>query len=595
MPKEISSDFQEFLQQLKSKTDIVDVVSSYISLEKKGSNYWACCPFHHEKTPSFSVNQQDQFYHCFGCGVSGDVITFVQELESIDFIDAVKILAERVKMPLPNMNFDSEKTIEAKRKRDQVLKILRASARFYLDNLNSGKADAHVSYILGRKLSSSTVRRFGLGASLDFRSLPEFLLDQGFSRADIIDSGAVNESEEKKLTDAQGGRLIFPIINSYGDVIAFGGRVLEKADFAKYKNTKDTIVFDKRKNLYNINLLKNEKKVTTLKNIIMVEGYMDTISLWQAGFKNVVASMGTSLTKEQARLAKRYAEEVLICYDGDFAGQKGAIRGLEILRDEGVSVRVVSLPDELDPDDVVKKYGYEGYQKCLDKAMPLIDFKLEVLGKEYDLTKTEEKRAYISKALGIIGEEESASVKEDLLKTLRDKTGVTYESLKRDLESSAGGKQKPAEIKEPIRKEDGADRIIKACRFILAASLFNAKYARNFDLSGVRFDNSVHNTIAEYILGKRNKGENPRASDLFEIFDEKTPELAEIFDLSLGDILNQSESEKYFSDCLKTLRREQIEEELKKLSAACDAETDIATKREMTRRILELTIQLKKF
>ena len=595
MPKEISSDFQEFLQQLKSKTDIVDVVSSYISLEKKGSNYWACCPFHHEKTPSFSVNQQDQYYHCFGCGASGDVITFVRELESIDFIDAVKILAERAKMPLPDMNFDSEKTIEAKRKRDQVLKILRASARFYLDNLNSGKADAHVSYILGRKLSSSTVRRFGLGASLDFRSLPEFLLDQGFSRADIIDSGAVTESDSRKLSDAQGGRLIFPIINSFDDVIAFGGRVLEKTDFAKYKNTRDTLVFDKRKNLYNINLLKKEKKAEGLKNIVMVEGYMDTISLWQAGFKNVVASMGTSLTKEQARLAKRYADEVLICYDGDFAGQKGAIRGLEILRDEGVSVRVVSLPDELDPDDVVKKYGYEGYQKCLDKAMPLIDFKLEVLGKGYDLTKTEEKRAYISKALGIIGEEESASVKEDLLKTLRDKTGVTYESLKRDLESSAGGKQKPAEKKEPIRKEDGEDRIIKACRFILAASLFNAKYARNFDLSGVRFDNSVHNTIAEYILGKRNKGEKPRASDLFEIFDEKTPEPAEILDLSLGDSLDGTDAEKYFSDCLKTLRREQIEEELKKLSAACDAETDIATKREMTRRILELTIQLKKF
>ena len=213
MPKEISSDFQEFLQQLKSKTDIVDVVSSYISLEKKGSNYWACCPFHHEKTPSFSVNQQDQYYHCFGCGASGDVITFVRELESIDFIDAVKILAERAKMPLPDMNFDSEKTIEAKRKRDQVLKILRASARFYLDNLNSGKADAHIQYILDRKLSSSTVRKFGLGASLDFRSLPEFLLDKGYRRDDILDSGAVTETDKKKLIDSQGGRLIFSIIN----------------------------------------------------------------------------------------------------------------------------------------------------------------------------------------------------------------------------------------------------------------------------------------------------------------------------------------------------------------------------------------------
>ena len=339
MPNGLDS---EFLAKLKSKNDIVEVIGNYVSLEKKGSNYWACCPFHHEKTPSFSVNSIDQYYHCFGCGVSGDVITFVREIESVDFVDAVKILAERVKMPLPDINFDSEKTIEQKRRRDAVLKILRESAHFYLHNLNSGRADAHVQYILDRKLSSSTVRKFGLGASLDFKSLPEYLLDKGYRRDDILESGAVTETDKNRLIDAQGGRLIFPIINAFDDVVAFGGRVLEKTDFAKYKNTKETIVFNKSKNLYNINLLKKQKKAAGLKNIVMVEGYMDTISLWQAGFYNVVASMGTSLTKEQARLAKRYADDVLISYDGDFAGQKGAIRGLEILRDEGVNVRVLS-------------------------------------------------------------------------------------------------------------------------------------------------------------------------------------------------------------------------------------------------------------
>lgn len=584
----------EFLAQLKSKNDIAEVIGSYVHLERKGTNYWACCPFHHEKTPSFSVNTLDQYYHCFGCGASGDVITFVREIESVDFIDAVKILAERVKMPLPDMNFDSEKTLEQKRKRDQILKILNASAHFYLDNLNSGKADAHIQYILDRKLSSPTVRRFGLGASLDFKSLPQYLLDKGFRRDDILESGAVTASDSGKLTDAQGGRLIFPIINAFDDVVAFGGRVLEKTDFAKYKNTKETLVFNKSKNLYNINLVKKQKKAEGIKNLVMTEGYMDTISLWQAGFHNVVASMGTSLTKEQARLAKRYADDVLISYDGDFAGQKGAIRGLEILRDEGINVRVVALPEGMDPDDVVKRYGTEGYQKCLDEAMPLIDFKLTVLERGKDLSKTEEKREFIAQALKVIREEDSASVREDLLKTLRNKTGVTYESLRRDLENEP---QRPAEheIKEPVRSEDGADKYVKACRFILASVLFNAKYARNFDISRVKFDNTVHNIIAEYIALRQKGGENVRASDLFEIFDESTPELSAILDLSLGDGFSSPESEKYFNDSVKTLSRRKIEEELKALSAKCDRETELEKKKQYTRRILELTIQLKNF
>lgn len=584
----------EFLQELKSKIDLVELISSYIPVDKKGGNYWARCPFHHEKTPSFSINAAEQFYHCFGCGVSGDAISFVREIESVDFYDAVKILCERAHMQLPEMNFETEKTLEQKKKRDEMLKIMRSSARFYLKNLNSGKADAHVQYILNRKLSSSTVRKFGLGASLNFGDLPEYLLDSGFSRVNILDSGVVIESEKNhRLIDAQGGRLIFPIINAMDDVIAFGGRVLEKTDFAKYKNTRETALFDKSKNLYNINLLKKEKKATGIKDIIMVEGYMDTISLYQAGFTNVVASMGTSLTKDQARLCKRYTDNVYICYDGDGAGQKGAIRGLEILRDEQINVRVVPLPEDLDPDDVIKKYGNEGYRKCLDRAMPLIDFKLSLLDRQFDVSKTEEKRAYTAAALKVIAEAESESVKEELLKIVRDKTGTTYEALKRDLENAPVRPETEKRVERKI--DDGSDRLIKACRFVLASVLFHAKYAKNFDISSVIFDNNVHNSIAEYIKNQKNKGETVRASALFEIFDENTPELSEILDLSMGDSLEGDGAARYFDDCLKILERDRIERDLKELSAVCDAETDIARKKEYTRQILQLTIQLKNF
>ena len=582
-----------FLQLLKNKNDLVKVAGAYVPLERKGDRWWGCCPFHHEKTPSFTVNADAQFYYCFGCHASGDVIKFVQEIESVDFMDAVRILAERAKIPVPEMNFDTEKTAEQKRKRDAVLNILRTSARFYLDNLNSGKADAHIQYILDRKISASVVRKFGLGASLNFQDLPQFLLDSGFSRQDILDSGVVTESEKNhRLIDAQGGRLIFPVINAFGDVVAFGGRVLEKTDFAKYKNTRETMVFNKSKNLYNINQVKKQKKAGLLKNAIIVEGYMDTIALFQAGFENVVASMGTALTKEQARLIKRYTDTVYISYDGDFAGQKGAIRGLEILRDEQINVRVVPLPEGLDPDDVIKKQGSEGYARCLEAAMPLIDFKMEVARRQFDLSKTEEKRNYISAALKVIAEAESESVKEDLLKKLRDETGMTYESLRRDLDNTPA-ENREKEIAEPVLREDGSDGIVKACRFLLASVLFGAKYAKNFDLSRVRFDDPVHNMIADYIKERQKRGERVRASALFDILDESTPELSAILDLSVGDALEGVGGEQYFRDCIRILERERIEEELQKLGAACDAETDIERKRLLTRRVLELTMQLK--
>ena len=585
----------EFLSQLKSKNDLVEVVNAYVPLERKGGNWWGRCPFHHEKTASFSVNADGQFYHCFGCGVSGDVITFIREIESVDFMDAVKILAERAKMPLPEMNFDTEKAAELKKKRDNLLNILRDTAHFYLDNLNSGKADAHVQYILDRKISAPVVRKFGLGASLDFQSLPQFLLSRGYSKQDILDSGAVMESEKnKRLVDAQAGRLIFPVINAFGDVVAFGGRVLEKTDFAKYKNTRETMVFEKSKNLYNINQIKKQKKAGTLKDIIVVEGYMDTISLFQAGFENVVASMGTALTKDQARLAKRYAENVYISYDGDFAGQKGAIRGLEILRDEGINVRVVPLPEGLDPDDVIKRRGQEGYRACLDAAMPLIDFKMEVQRRSFDLSKTEERRAYIAAALKVIAEAESESVKEDLLKRLRDETGVTYESLRRDLDN-APVKPRETEIAEPVLREEGTDGKLKACRFILASVLFGAKYAKNFDLSSVNFDNPVHNTIAEYVKARQKRGEPLRASAIFDIVDEHEPELSQILDLSIGESLLGTGAEKYFHDCVQALARAKIDAELERLSRLCDAESDLSKKREITREILRLTIERKNF
>ncbi|MBQ8291779.1 MAG: DNA primase, partial [Clostridia bacterium] len=439
-----------FMQELKQKNEIVEVIGSYVALDRKGNTHWACCPFHHERTPSFAVNQAEQFYHCFGCGVSGDVVKFVQEIESTDFIGSVRILAARAKMEVPESNFDTEEAVKRKKKRDAMSKIMLDCARFYLSNLYSGdeRADAHLQYISNRKLAPTTVKKFGLGASLDFDSLPEYLAEKGYMKQDLLDSGALVEAKSGRLVDFQAGRLIFPIINAMDEVVAFGGRLLEKSDFAKYKNTKETMLFNKSKTLYNVNLLKKLKRKQAIPNVIMVEGYMDTISLYQAGFENVVASMGTALTKEQARLLKRYSDNVLISYDGDFAGQKADSRGIEILKDENINVRVVPMPDGLDPDDVVKQ-GADKYQACLDKAMPLVDYKLHALEKKYDIKDTEGRRRFVNEALKVVATADTESVKEELLKHLRDKTGISYHALERDLQAAAKESKNTETVETP--------------------------------------------------------------------------------------------------------------------------------------------------
>ncbi len=583
---------QEFLITLKEKLNIIEVAGSYVTLDRRGGSYWACCPFHHEKTPSFAINEADQYYHCFGCGESGDVIKFVREMENIDFMDAVKLLAERAGLQMPQTGFDNQKTAELKRKRDTLLKIMNDCAHFYLDNLNSGKADEHIEYILKRQIPSNLVRSFGLGASLNFNDLPRFLLSKGYSKQDILDSGTVNEVNGR-LSDAQGGRLIFPVINAMDEVVAFGGRVLKKTDFAKYKNTKETVLFNKSKTLYNINLLKRLRKTQTIKEVIIVEGYMDTISLYQAGFKNVVASMGTSLTQEQARLIKRYADNVFISYDGDGAGQKANMRGLEILKDEGLNVRVVPLPEGLDPDDVIKQRGPEGYRQCLDSAMPLIDYKLSVLEKGYDMSHTDEKRKFVSDAIKIVRTADSAAEQEELLKNLRDKTGITYESLSRDLQS-APVKEPAAPKSETVRK-DNSSVTVKASRFIIAAYLFGAKFAEE-DISGIPFCDDVHLIIANYIKSKKLLEERVQPAELFEFFEENTPEyeeLCRILDFSDGRLDGQV-NEDYFYDCIKKLKIYDLDRTINALRAQAKKESEVASARRILNEINELIQQKEK-
>ncbi len=585
------NDFSDFIRVLKEKNDIVDVIGSYVKLERKGYNYWACCPFHHEKTPSFSVNAADRYYHCFGCGVSGDVIGFVKEYENVDFMQAVQILAARAGLEVPAFDDKSaEENAAKKKKRDRLSALMKDAARFYLGNLHSGRAEPHVEYLTKRGVLPTTVRKFGLGASLDYHSLPAHLLAAGYTEEECVESGACVRTEEGRLIDAEGERLIIPIINHFDEVVAFGGRILKPTDRAKYKNTRETLLFNKSQNLFNINLVKKEKRAGGIPSLIMVEGYMDAISLYQAGFHNVVASMGTSLTKEQARLCRRYSENVYISYDGDFAGQKANLRGLDILKQEGIKVRVVPMPEGLDPDDVVKKTGAEGYKKCLDAAMPLIDFRILSAQRKYDLKKTDEVREFVKEALSIVREAESATEREELVKRISEVSGVSRSALQRDLETAPPPEKRAETASAPA--EDGADREKKAARFVLAACLFKKPYAEGCDLSAFRFADVAHRTIAGFITEAKRSG-TLRPSGIFDVMPGDDRELSEVLDLDFGENLDGAQAERYFSDCVATLRRAALSEQIEEARAEYARTEDAETKREILSRIAQYTKQLK--
>ena len=582
----------KFIEELKNKNDIIDVVSRYCSLTQKGGGFWACCPLpgHNERTPSFCVNQYGQFFKCFGCGRGGDVISFIMEMESLSYMEAIKHLAEKAGMELPQSFKEERQTNEDYKKKDTVLSILKDTAKFYVANLRSGKATAHEEYIAKRGLTKETVTAFGIGASLDYDGLVSHLKAKGYALEDMISAGVVSENKSDSgrvfYSDFEAKRLVFPIINAMGEVIAFGGRVLEKTDFGKYKNTRETSVFVKNKTLYNINQIKKQKASGPIKEIIMVEGYMDTISLFVAGFKNVVASMGTSLTKEQARLLKRYTENVLICYDGDFAGQAANIRGLEILKVEGLNVKVVSLPDGMDPDDVIKKLGAEAYAKCLEEAMPLIDFKLKILRDKFLHGSVEGKRRYISEAVKVINTSPSDAEKEELLRALSKQTGITYQSLVRDMQKSPISQEN--EQKQAISKPV-AGKVVQAERYVLARVLYAKRpLPEDFVLGELRFTDANRMEIAAYVTDVLAGGMQVKGTILREYMGESGREETEtVMQLVASEDMIADTEDRYFKDCVAVLKMDKIESDIEVLKSQLNT-TSVEERNKIIEQLMKL-------
>lgn len=582
-----------FIEELKTRNDIADVVASYTNLVRKGNRQWACCPFHHEKTPSFAISPDMQMYKCFGCGDSGDVITFVQKIESTDFMGAVEILANRAGMQVPQLS--SDKGLHEKKKRkQQMAEICLEAARFYNSYLFSPQGEFAIEYLKKRGLSISTIKRFGLGLSPDWDSLKRHLYSKKLDLELAYECGVLGKKNDRYY-DSLGERLIVPIINSMGEVIAFGGRSMKKdVDFAKYKNTQQTDLFDKSKNLFGLNLVSKKKKQGTLEYIIVVEGYMDAIALHQAGFDSAVASMGTSLTKEQAKLMKRYVERVYICYDGDGAGTKGTLRGLEILKAEGLDVRVMSMPDGLDPDELILKYGVEAYQKAMDDALPLTDYKLKIEKTNFNFNSRNEadrqdaKRRYTIKALEIISQLDHPVEIESYLIKLSKETGFSLEWLKRSL---AG--EKKVESQQQKKAENTKfvlDQHKKALYYILKCMLAGEEYAKlDFDID-FEDDEFLAKSFA-YVRKCQNEDKKPVPSMLMDIFEGRFKENIDYLQETV--FTTTIENKQFFADCAKLVHKNQVQNQIDRLTKAWQDEPEQQKRKEMLMQITQLNLQLK--
>ena len=443
---------KSFLEELVARNDILDVVGGYVTLQPKGGSYWGCCPFHNEKTPSFHVLPDRQYYHCFGCKKGGGVINFIMEIENLSYPDAVHFLAKRVNLPVP---VDRE-AAEADRLRSRLLALNRDAARYYYDILQKPEGAAVQAYLNRRQIRRGIAVRFGMGAAPEgWDRLMRAMTAKGYSKQELIKAGLIVQNKNGGLYDKFRNRLILPVVDVRGDVVGFGSRVIDKSE-PKYMNTSETLVYSKRRVLYGLNLAKKTKRP----NIILCEGNLDVVTLHQAGFDNAVASMGTALTVEQTRLLSRYTKELILCYDNDNAGQLATQRALEILKNSEFTVRVLQLPRRLvdgsyikqDADDFIKFQGADAFERLLNGSENGIEFRMGQVAEKYDMKNDADRIAYAAEISQVLSTVDNAVEREIYTVRAAETAGFTPEAMRNEV-NRAFRKNKRRAQREQTRRE----------------------------------------------------------------------------------------------------------------------------------------------
>ena len=449
----------ELLEEIRSRNDIIDVISQYVVLKRSGRNYFGLCPFHNEKSPSFSVSPDKQIFHCFGCGVGGNVFHFITKIENISFVESVQMLAERAGVNLPTIgNYEDEKVAKLKAK---VYDVNNFSAEFYHQNLYKPTAKPGQEYIKKRKLDNNTLKAFKIGYSGEFDELYKALRKEGFEDEEILASGLVNKTKEGRYIDRYRHRVMFPIQDVRNRVIAFGGRVLDDSK-PKYINSPENIVYSKGRNLFGLNVAKKSNP-GIMKRLLIVEGYMDAISLYQRGISNVVASLGTALTDAQGRLLRKSTEQVILGYDSDGAGQAAIVRGMEILKNMGCDIRVLQISGAKDPDEFVIKYGPDRFKKCMDDAISVVEYKVKNLKKELNLENVSDKIKFLNALAKILSEVDNSMEREVYVEKIAKAYGISkeaiYAEINKKLYSNNGANPKILEARPNIIRPKQEEKI----------------------------------------------------------------------------------------------------------------------------------------
>lgn len=553
---------EEVVEEVRMKNDIVDVISGYVKLQKKGSNYFGLCPFHNEKSPSFSVSPSKQMYYCFGCGAGGNVITFVMEYENYSFMEALQMLADRAGVALPKQEYSKEAK-EAADLRTALLEINRMAANYYYYQLTNPQGEAGYRYLRDRQLSDDTIRHFGLGfANKTSDDLYRYLRAKGYDDRILKETGLVT-IEERGAHDKFWNRVMFPIMDVNNRVIGFGGRVMGAGE-PKYLNSPETKLFDKSRNLYGLNYARLSRE----KYILICEGYMDVIAMHQAGFTNAVASLGTAFTTQHAALLKRYTDKVVLTYDSDGAGTKAALRAIPILRDVGISIRVLNMQPYKDPDEFIKNMGAEAFRERIEQARNSFLFEIDVLKRNYEMEDPEQKTEFYNQVAKKLCEFPEALERDNYLEAVSREFFINFEDLKRLVNRMGArlGPVSPREEEESTsvkKKKDREDGKNQSQRLLLTWLIENPFLFDKIEgiITPDDFIEDLYHQVARMVFDGHAAG-NLNPAEILNHFindEEQYRVVAGLFNASLKESLDNEEQKKAFSETIMKVKKNSLD------------------------------------
>lgn len=557
----------DIIEEIRSKNDIVDVISGYVKLQRKGSSYFGLCPFHNEKSPSFSVTPSKQMYYCFGCGAGGNVYTFVMQYENYDFPEAVKVLAERAGVELPEESNDAESR-KASNLRKILLEINKKAAYFYFYKLKQPDGQIGYQYLTGRALTPETIKHFGLGYAGKYRDeLYRYLKKEGYSDEMLKESGLITFDEKRGIYDKFFNRVMFPIMDVNSRVIGFGGRVMGEGE-PKYLNSPETKVFEKSRNLYGLNLARSSRT----SYMIICEGYMDVIAMHQAGFSNAVASLGTAFTSGHASLLKRYTEEVLLCYDSDNAGVKAALRAIPICKSAGLRVKVINMQPYKDPDEFIKNLGQDAFEERIGQAKNAFFFEVEVMERDYDLKDPESKTRFVNEVAKKLLNFEEEIERNNYLEAVAERYHIGFENLRMlvnkfglqmDNTTKVADTQQKREKKREEKNPALESQMLLLTWLIDRPGLYHQikEYVSKED-----FSEGVYGIVAEHLFAQLEVGMIEPAK-ILNVFQEREEQekAAAVFNAKIPALESRAEEEKACKDVVVKVKRNSIDYQLAQL------------------------------